>query len=60
LERFLEHLTAHGIDVDAQTVTLGPWLSIDAEKERFQANAAANRLVRGTYRAPYIVPKITI
>ncbi len=60
LERFLEHLTAHGIDVEAPTVTLGPWLSIDAEKERFQAIGAANRLVRGTYRAPYIVPKITV
>ena len=54
----MEHLTAHGIDVEAQTVTLGPWLRIDAKKERFQANRAANRLVRGTYRDPYAVPEI--
>ena len=60
LERFLEHLTAHGIDVEAPTVTLGPWLSIDTEKECFQANEAANRLVRGTYRAPYTVPEVSI
>ncbi len=58
-ERFMEHLTAHGIDVDAPAVTLGPWLSIDRENECFQDNRAANRLVRGTYRAPYAVPEVT-
>ena len=59
-DRFMEHLTAHEIDVDARTVTLGPWLTIDAEKECFQDNRAANRLARGTYRAPYTVPKVTV
>jgi hypothetical protein len=59
-ERFMEHLTAHGIDVDARTVTLGPWLSIDVEEEGFHRSRAANRLVRGTYRAPYTVPEVTI
>jgi len=59
-ERFMEHLIAHGIDVDAKAVTLGPWLSIDAENERFQGNRAANRLVRGSYRAPYTVPEVTV
>ncbi len=58
-ERFMGHLAAHGIDVDARTVTLGPWLSIDMQNERFHRNGAANRLVRGTYRAPYTVPEIT-
>jgi predicted dehydrogenase len=57
-ERFMEHLTAHGIDVEARTVTLGPWLSIDTANECFHRNGAANRLVRGTYRAPYTVPEI--
>jgi predicted dehydrogenase len=59
-ERFMEHLTAHGIDVDAQTVTLGPWLSIDAENERFRGNREANRLARGFYRDPYTVPEVTV
>jgi len=58
-ERFMEHLTAHGIDVNARSVTLGPWLSIDRENERVQASRAANRLVRGTYRVPYAVPEVT-
>ncbi len=59
-ERFMEHLTAHGINVETRTVTLGPWLSIDSANERFRGSGAANRLVRGTYRAPYVVPKLTV
>ena len=68
--RLVEHLTAHGIDPDAGTVTLGPWLQIDRRNERFgdeeqlsaEARAAAeqaNRLVRGFYREPYIVPDLS-
>jgi len=59
-DQFMEHLTAHGIDVNAQTVTLGPWLGIDIENERLHGNRTGNRLVRGTYRAPYTVPEVTI
>lgn len=59
-ERFMEHLTAHGIDVDTPSVTLGPWLKIDRERERIRGSGAANRLVRGTYRAPYTVPEVTV
>jgi predicted dehydrogenase len=59
-ERFMEHLTAHGIDVDAQTVTLGPWLSIDAENERFRDNEEADRLAHGFYREPYAVPEVAV
>jgi len=45
--RLLEHLAAHEIDDDAKTKTLGPWLEIDRENERFKDNEQANRLVRG-------------
>ena len=58
LERLLEHLAAHGIDVDAGTVTLGPWLQIDRQSERFKDSEPANRLARGFYREPYIVPPL--
>ena len=58
-ERLLEHLSAHEIDVDAQTVTLGPWLQVDREDERFKDNKRANRLVRGFYREPYILPDLS-
>lgn len=54
--RFLEHLAAH--EIDAGTVTLGPWLEIDRPNERFKNDEQANRLVRGFYREPYIVPQI--
>jgi predicted dehydrogenase len=58
LERFLEHLQAHEIDFDDGTVTLGPWLQIDRQNERFKDSEQANRLVRGFYREPYIVPPL--
>jgi predicted dehydrogenase len=58
-ERFLKHLAAHQIDPDAGTVTLGPWLEIDRPNERFKDNERANRLVRGFYRQPYVVPDLS-
>ncbi len=57
-DRFLTHIKGHEIDVDAQTVTLGPWLDIDRENECFQDNEAANQLVRGSYRQPWIIPEL--
>jgi len=59
-ERLLEHLAAHEIDVDTKTVTLGPWLKIDRENECFKDNEKANRLVRGYYREPYVVPHLSV
>jgi hypothetical protein len=58
-DRLLEHLKAHEIDLDAKTVTLGPWLEIDCENERFKDNTEANRLVRGFYREPFVVPDLS-
>jgi len=58
LDRLLEHIAAHEIDVDAKEVTLGPWLQIDREHECFKNSEPANRLARGFYREPYIVPDL--
>ena len=58
-DRFLKHLAANEIDADAKTVTLGPWLKIDRQNERFKSNKRANRLVRGFYREPYIIPDLS-
>ncbi len=58
-DRLLEHLAGHNIDVEAKIVTLGQWLEIDRENERFKNNAQANRLVRGFYRKPYTVPDLS-
>jgi predicted dehydrogenase len=57
-DRFLVHLKAHEVDVDANTITLGPCLQIDRENQRFQDNAEANRLVKGSYRDPWTIPAI--
>jgi predicted dehydrogenase len=55
-ERFVSHLEANQIDVN--TATLGPWLSIDQQNERFHDHELANQLARGWYREPYTVPEV--
>jgi hypothetical protein len=57
--RLLKHLTANEINVDTRSVTLGPWLDIDREKECFKDNEQANRLVHGFYRKPYVPPDLS-
>jgi len=57
-DRFLTHLKAHQVDVDAKTVTLGPWLEIDRENDCFKANDEANKLVKGFYREPWLIGEI--
>jgi predicted dehydrogenase len=56
-ERFLAHLAANEIDPD--TATLGPWLEIDREHERFKDHEEANKLAHGFYREPYVVPDLS-
>jgi hypothetical protein len=60
LKRMLEHLKGNEIKVNAKTVSLGPWLEIDRQNECFKHNEQANRLVRGFYREPYIVPDLSV
>ncbi|MGM0485242.1 MAG: Gfo/Idh/MocA family oxidoreductase [Planctomycetota bacterium] len=55
-DRMVEHLKAHEIDVDSPTITLGEWLDVDTENERFKNHAEANAIVEGFYRAPYLLP----
>ena len=43
--------------IDPATSTLGPWLEIDRENECFKDDDQANTLVKGSYRAPYLLPK---
>lgn len=56
-DRLVEHLKAHEIDVDSPTITLGEWLDVDTENERFKNHDKANAIVEGFYRAPYLLPK---
>src|SRR5690606_29717176 len=36
------HLAENGVDIEKTPLTLGPWIAIDAEKEKFVDNAAAD------------------
>ena len=57
-DRLVDHLKAHEIDVDAKTIAMGERLDVDAEKECVKDHDAANAIVRGFYRAPYLLPEI--
>ena len=57
-ERYAKYLD--GIGVDPDTSTLGPWLEWDAAGECVKDNPAANALVRGHYREPFVVPEVTL
>jgi predicted dehydrogenase len=58
LQRFLEHVKKHDVNLDAPSVTLGPWLECDRQNECFRDNPAANRIVNGFYRPPFLVPTV--
>ncbi|NUM77374.1 Gfo/Idh/MocA family oxidoreductase [candidate division KSB1 bacterium] len=60
LERYCEHLLRNGVDLQRQLTVWGPWLQLDARKERFigEFSSAANKFVtRRKYRKPFVVPK---
>jgi len=62
--RLQELLDMNVVDLKEAPFLLGPWLDIDAKTERItrcdgktEACAAANVLVRGEYRVPFVVPE---
>ena len=57
--RYREHLRANEIDFTTKEA-LGPWLTFDAQQERFTGEfaAEANPLLKRTYRKPFVVPTI--
>ena len=66
LDRLREHLGANEVDLQTDLPILGPLLTVDAHTETIRAVhgggasvglEAANRLVRGSYREPYVVPE---
>ena len=44
------------MDIDKQELTLGPWLKIDSDREKFVDNPAADALLTREYRQPFVVP----
>ncbi len=61
LGRFQEHLTVNGFDFSKSQMVLGPWLEMDPVREQFVGGSEvvgrANRLLRGSYRKPFVVPE---
>jgi predicted dehydrogenase len=59
-DRCREYLAANGVDLAAAQAVAGPWVTLDAEHERFVGALAeqANALCQREYRAPFVVPTI--
>ena len=57
LERTRHYLADAGVDLDKTKLTLGQHLRVDADKEAFLDNDAANSLLAREYRAPFVLPK---
>jgi len=63
-DRFGQHLTANGVDIEQTGVTLGPWLEMDPGTEKFTGTGEfglhrfANELAARKYRKPFVVPEL--
>jgi len=62
-ERMAEHLGKNGVDIMDETLTIGPWLSMDVKTEKFTVegavNVKANALLTRPYREGYVVPNLS-
>jgi len=56
--RMHAHLVANGVDLDKDRPTFGRVLAIDPLEERYVADADAEALRRGSYRAGFTIPEV--
>lgn len=58
-QRCCEHLRRAGVDLEATPPVAGPWVTFDAQHERFVGEYAdeANALCRRQYRPGFAVPE---
>ncbi|MBN1508345.1 MAG: Gfo/Idh/MocA family oxidoreductase [Sedimentisphaerales bacterium] len=56
LNRTLQHLKDNGVDFAKYSISMGPLLTFDPQKEVFANSDPANKLLRREYRAPFICP----
>jgi predicted dehydrogenase len=54
--RMAEHLAANDVDVSDPKLSVGPWLEMDPQTERFTNSEPANELLTRNYREGYVVP----
>ena len=57
--RMMEHIRANNVDIGKTPLTAGMPLLVDAKTERFTGPTTANAWLTKTYRAPFVVPKLT-
>jgi Oxidoreductase family, NAD-binding Rossmann fold len=57
-DRMLAHLEANEVDLDKNPITMGPTLTMDAEKERYvdEYSDWGNMYIKRNYREPFVVP----
>jgi predicted dehydrogenase len=57
-ERLCKHLSLNDVDLQKTPVTVGPWLPIDFDTEKFGGDLGtqANMYLKRNYRQPFIVP----
>jgi len=57
--RMVEHLVANEVDLEKEPITLGPTLTMDADKEQYvgEHSDMANMYLKRNYREPFIVPE---
>ena len=56
-ERMKEHLARNDVDLNKTKATLGVFLEMDPETEKFKDNEAADALLTRKYRKPFVVPE---
>jgi predicted dehydrogenase len=58
-DRMVEHLKANEVDCEKEPITLGPWLTMDPQKEVWTGDSGdpANLYLKRNYREPFIVPE---
>jgi predicted dehydrogenase len=56
LNRTVQHLKDNGVDFAKYSLSVGPLLTFDPEKEVFTNSDPANKLLRRDYRAPFVCP----
>ncbi len=57
--RMLEHLAANEVNLEKEPITIGPMLTMDADKEQYVGENAelANMFLKRNYREPFVVPE---
>lgn len=59
MDRLFAHLEANEVDLNSTPLRLGAGVEMDLEAERFtgKTGVEANKMLKGSYREPFVVPE---